>query len=202
MAKLTTAQKGISQKPLSHRFFNYSLLKKATLLKAILFSLIAVALIVPISMSIQKSLDFTPYPGAVSITGTVVEVSNDLKEYPKFKPYEGYEKHTFVVPKVKYTYEDSSFLINADEPAPADFVTPDKNSDGSVIEKPVKLLIDAEDPSIAIVDEYKPAFDWVFLSVMSALTLLASTIAFLMWNGLAKARNKRNAQAAKQPKKK
>lgn len=106
-----------------------------------------------------------------------------------------------MVPKLKYSYGDNSYLLNADEPAPAEFVTPAKNADGTYQEKPVKLLVDSEDPSIAIVNEYKPKFDVLFLTILSALTLLASTVAFRMWNGVVKARNKRKSQIAKSSKK-
>lgn len=201
MAKLTTTQKSISSKPLSHRFFHYNFLKKATVFKAILFSLVVMGLLFPIASSIQKSLEFSPYPGAVAITGTIVDVSENLSDYPKFKAHNGYEDYTHVVPKLKYSYGENSYLLNADEPAPAEFVTPAKNTDGTYQEKPVKLLVDSEDPSIAIVNEYKPKFDVLFLTILSSLTLLASTVAFRMWNGVVKARNKRKSQIAKSSKK-
>lgn len=198
MAKLTTTQKSFSQQPLSKRFFQYNFFRKATFFKAVLLSLFALLLFVPIVLSVQKSLSFSPFPDGLHATGTVIEVSDSLKDYPKFKPYEDYKNYTYVVPKVKYSIGDNSFLLNADEPIPADFVKLDKSSDGNFVEKPVKLLLDAKDPSIAIVDEYPVSFNWLLISAFSALTLLASTLAFFQWKGAVKAR--RNNRSSKKKK--
>lgn len=198
MAKLTTTQRSFAEKPLSQRFFGYNFFRKATFLKAVLLSLVALLLIVPIAASVQKSLNFSPFPHGVSVAGSVVEINDSLKDYPKFKPYEEYKNYTYVVPKIKYSVGDNSFLLNADEPAPVDFVRLEKSSDGSTVEKPVKLLVDAKDPSIAIVDEYPVSFNWLLLIGLSLGTLLASTLAFFQWKGAVKARrNKRSSKRKK-----
>lgn len=201
MAKLTTSQKSFSQQPLSKRFFDYNFFRKATFFKAILLSLIAAILVFPIVSSVQKSLSFSPFPQGVPVAGSVVEVSDSLKDYPKFKPYDSYKGYTYVVPKLKYSVGDKSFLINADEPAPVDFVRLDKKDDGTFVDKPVKLLVDAKDPSIAIVNEYPTVFNWMLIVGVSLGVIFVAVIAFFQWKGALRV-YRNNRSHGKKPKNK